>query len=53
LTHIKAQQNKQEQFKFQEVQDAMASGLEKNKKDWLTPEFFEKLSKSPRLMQAF
>jgi len=55
LTHLKAQ-GKDATLKFDEVQDAMANkaaGLEKAKQDWLTPAFFEKLAKSPKLLKAF
>merc|ERR1712021_150368 len=55
LTHLKAK-SKDENLKFDEVQDAMANkaaGLEKAKQDWLTPAFFEKLAKSPKLLKAF
>ena len=31
----------------------MASHLEKNKDQWMTPEFFQKLAANPRLLAAF
>ena len=31
----------------------MTNTLEKNKNDWLTPEFMAKLQKNPRLLAAF
>ena len=31
----------------------MTNNLEKNKKDWLTPEFFMKLQSNPKLLAAF
>ena len=40
-------------MKFEEVQDAMKGNYEQAKKDWLTPEFFEKLAKNPKLLKAF
>eukprot|EP00347_Sterkiella_histriomuscorum_P016908 403351390 len=52
LTHIKAKP-KEEQLKFQEVQDAMTSTLEKKKDEWMNPEFFQKLSQNPILLKAF
>ena len=47
LTHLKAK-SKDENLKINEVQDAMTNGFDKAKQDWLTPQFFEKLAKSPK-----
>ena len=52
LTHIKAK-DKSENLKFQEVQEAMSNTLEKNKDDWMTPEFFSKLAQNPKMLKAF
>ena len=51
-THVKAK-SKSEKLQFDEVQDAMNMGSDQAKKDWLTPEFFEKLAKNPKLLKAF
>ena len=52
MTHIKAKP-KDEQLKLDEVQQAMASGLEKMKDTWAGPELMEKIKNSPKLMAAF
>ena len=52
-TNVKASKDKNENLKFKEVQEAMTNTLEKNKKDWLTPEFMQKLAERPNLMRAF
>ena len=56
LTHVKAK-DKSEQLKIDEVQDAMKAKtghfLEQSKDQWMTPEFFEKLAKNPKLLKAF
>jgi hypothetical protein len=52
-TNVKASKNKDDHLKFKEVQEAMTNTLEKNKDEWANAAFFEKLAKSPRLMQAF
>ena len=46
-------QSKEEQLRFAEVQENMAPFLEKSKDQWLTPAFFEKLAKRPKLARAF
>ena len=43
MTHVKASKDKNENLKMPEVQNAMMNGLEKNKDEWLTPEFLMKL----------
>lgn len=52
LTHIKAKP-KEEQLKFSEVQEAMATKLNQNKEEWLNEEFFAKMAKNPKLLKAF
>ena len=46
MTHVKAK-SKAETLKIDEVQSAMndmSNNLKKNKDEWLTPEFFQKLA---------
>jgi len=52
-TNIKASKDKADNLKLKEVQEAMTNTLEKNKNDWLTPEFMLKLQQNPRLLAAF
>ena len=52
-TNIKASKEKNDNLKLKEVQEAMTNTLQKNKNDWLTPEFMAKLQKNPRLLAAF
>lgn len=40
-------------MKFDEVQAAMTSNIEKTKDQWLNEDLMTKISKSPRLMAAF
>lgn len=42
-TNVKASKDKNDHLKFKEVQEAMTNTLEKNKNDWLTPDFLLKL----------
>jgi hypothetical protein len=51
-TNVKAQKET-DRLKLKEVQEAMTNTLEKNKNDWLTPEFMLKLQQRPKLMAAF
>ena len=52
MTHVKAKP-KEDQLKFDEVQNAMKTGLEKNKDEWLNQDLMAKIAQSPRLMAAF
>lgn len=40
-------------LRFEEVQNNLASNLEKTKGEWMTQGFMEKIMQSPRLMAAF
>lgn len=53
LTHLKAKA-KDENLKFQEVQEAMNnSDFMKQKDKWMTPELFARLAQNPKLAKAF
>lgn len=52
MTHIKAKP-KDENLRFDDVQSAMKTGLEKNKDQWLNEDLMSRIAKSPRLMAAF
>ena len=52
LTHVKAK-DPSEHLRFEEVQNNLKTNLEATKNQWLTPNFMEKLMRSPRLMAAF
>ena len=44
--------SKEESLRIDSVQDALKTGLEKNKNEWLTPDLMEKIAKNPRLAAA-
>jgi len=52
FTHVKATP-KEDRLKFDEVQTAMTSSIEKNKDQWLNEDLMAKIMQSPRLMEAF
>ena len=52
MTHIKAKP-KDANLQFDDVQNAMKTGLEKNKDQWLNEDLMSRIAKSPRLMAAF
>ncbi|KAJ3317976.1 hypothetical protein HDV06_001008 [Boothiomyces sp. JEL0866] len=40
-------------LEFEEVKSAMATQLDQNRKEWMTPEFLDRIDKSPVLQKAF